>query len=141
MNERYEKLEKLRYLVKQHSLLLQEEARSVAVALFGCASLIVHLGLDQSDLIPPDWYKQSRHSYLKSVIQLLDKLAAWPDIDQLEFLLSSGGDPFTTLQVRLDRQIFRLDPDSSSDTVKPSDLQDSLETQRIYVFSNHPPTD
>ena len=141
VTERYEKLEKLRHVVKQHTLLLQEEARSVAVALFGHVSLIVHLALDHSDLLPPDWYKQAGHPYLQAVTQLLDQLAAWPDIDQLEFLISSGGDPFTTLQVQLDRQIFRLDPLPGIDTVKPSDLQDSLETQRIYVFSSHTPVD
>ena len=141
VTERYEKLEKLRRLVKHHTLLLQEEARSVAVALFGHVSLIVHLGLDNADSLSPDWYKQPQNPYVQSVTQLLDQLAAWSDIDQLEFLISSGEDPFTKLHVRLDRQIFRLAPQLGADTVKPSDLQDSLETQRIYVFSSHTPVD
>lgn len=35
VTERYERLEKLRHLVRMHDLLIQEEARPVAIALFG----------------------------------------------------------------------------------------------------------
>ena len=45
LEDRYQRLEKLRFLVLQQGLLLQEEARSVASALFSQPSLIFHLGL------------------------------------------------------------------------------------------------
>jgi len=35
VTERYERLEKLRYLAQSYDLLLEEEARPVAIALFG----------------------------------------------------------------------------------------------------------
>lgn len=58
VTERYERLEKLRHLAKSHDLLLQEEARPLAIALFDKPSLTVHLGFDQPQLATHDWYKQ-----------------------------------------------------------------------------------
>ena len=92
---RYERLEKLRELGQKHNLLLQEEARSVAVAVFGQMPLIAHLGLDQPDVADDRWYKDDEHPYVKAIASLLDELMTWKDIDQFEFLVSTGGDPFT----------------------------------------------
>ncbi|MEL7511118.1 MAG: bifunctional 3,4-dihydroxy-2-butanone-4-phosphate synthase/GTP cyclohydrolase II [Cyanobacteria bacterium J06554_3] len=136
---RYERLEKLRALAQKHGLLLQEEARSVAVAVFAQMPLIAHLGLDQPGLADSDWYKDCSHPYVEAIASLLDELIAWQDIEQLEFLVSSGSDPFTQLQVRLDRQ--SLPWDATADTsrtqrVLPSDICQSLETQRIYSFGH-----
>lgn len=135
---RYEKLEKLRRLAHERDLLLQEEARSVAVAVFGQMPLIAHLGLDQPDVADPHWYKDSAHPYVEAIATLLDDLIRWPDIDQLEFLVSAGSDPFTQLKVRLDQQIFPWAA-TGENAVTPSDVCQQLETQRIYVFSQHDP--
>ncbi len=141
VTERYDRLEKLRHLVRDHDLLVQEEARSLAVALFGRSSLTVHFGLDQPFLATADWYRDASHPYVAAIINILDELAKWPFVQQIEFLISSGADPLTNLQVQLDRQIFRLNSEPESDTVMPSDLRDQLEMQRIYVFSRHTPID
>ncbi|HEY9647301.1 MAG TPA: bifunctional 3,4-dihydroxy-2-butanone-4-phosphate synthase/GTP cyclohydrolase II, partial [Chroococcidiopsis sp.] len=133
--ERYERLEKLRHLVKPYDLLLQEEARSVAIALFGRSSLIVHLGFDQAGVAEPDWYHDAEHPYVQAIAQILDHIATWPLVERLEFLVSPGHDPMISLQVQLDRQIFDL----RDAAVKPSVLSDRLETQRIYVFDRHTP--
>ena len=133
---RYERLEKLRSLGQKYDLLLQEEARSVAVAVFGQMPLIAHLGLDQPKGVDESWYKNANHDYVKAIASLLDELLNWKDIDQLEFLVSAGGDPFTQLKVRLDQQIFPWSP-SKANSVKPSDVCKQLETQRIYAFSQH----
>ncbi|MEM9088406.1 MAG: bifunctional 3,4-dihydroxy-2-butanone-4-phosphate synthase/GTP cyclohydrolase II [Cyanobacteria bacterium P01_F01_bin.53] len=133
---RYERLEKLRSLGQKYGLLLQEEARSVAVAVFGQMPLIAHLGLDKSNGVSDDWYKDPDHESVKVIAALLDELIAWPDIDKLEFLVSANGDPFTQLKVRLEQQIFPWSA-SGSNSVKPSDVCQQLETQRIYVFSQH----
>jgi 3,4-dihydroxy 2-butanone 4-phosphate synthase/GTP cyclohydrolase II len=45
----------------------------------------------------------------------------------LEFLVSSGVDPLSSLQVQLDRQTFPL-------TQRPSAIGDNLTTQKIYSF-------
>ncbi len=127
VTERYERLEKLRYLVHSQHLLLQEEARPVAIALFGKPSLIIHLGFDQAHLATPDWYKSSRHPYVQAIAQILDTLSEWPQVGRLEFLVSPGIDPLTSLQVQLDRQTFPL-------TVRPSSVCDHLTTQKIYSF-------
>jgi len=137
LNERYERLEKIRYIAKKYDLLLQEEARSLSVALFGESSLIFHLGFDQLDVAPTDWYNQCDHPYKQAIGQILDTLVGWQPVQQLEFLVSAGSDPLMNLQVQLDRQIFRLDKDPNSDALKPSQLCENLETQRIYVFSSH----
>ncbi len=114
-------------MVHSQHLLLQEEARPVAIALFGKPSLIVHLGFDQSHLATPDWYKHSSHPYVKAIAKILDTLSQWPQTGRLEFLVSPGIDPMIGLQVQLDRQTFPL-------TVRPSSLCDNLTTQKIYSF-------
>ena len=137
---RYEQLEKLRKLGQKYGLLLQEEARSVAIAVFGQMPLIVHLGLDQPHLADERWYKEGSHPYVEAIASLLDELLNWQEIDQLEFLVSNGSDPFTQLQVRLDRQILPWPKasDSTSEKLMPSDICKTLDTQRIYVFSSIP---
>ncbi len=127
VTERYERLEKLRHLVHSQHLLLQEEARPVAIAVFGKPSLIVHLGFDQAQLAAPDWYQQSSHPYVQAIAQILDDLSEWPQMGRLEFLVSPGIDPLTSLQVQLDRQTFPL-------TQRPSSVCDNLTTQKIYSF-------
>lgn len=139
--DRYERLEKLRHLAKVHDLLVQEEARALATALFEQSSLVFHLGFDQPLVGQLNWYQQAGHPYTQAIAQILDNLASWPLVEQVEFLVSTGSDPLTNLQVKLDRQIFRLDQPFTNSSIKPSDLSDRLETQRIYAFSSHLPTD
>ena len=141
VEERYQRLEKLRYLALQQGLLLQEEARSVASALFSQPNLIVNLGLDQPEAVQDSWYADCGHPQLSAVANVLDKLVTWPEIDQLAFLVSGGDDPFNRLQVGLHRQVFHRSTPGQQDDVRPSDLCESLETQRIYVFSHHVPMD
>ena len=126
---RYEQLEKLRYLVTESNLVLQEEARPVAIALFGKPSLTFHLGFDQAKLAATGWFEQSNHPYVQAIAQILDKIAAWPNLQRLEFLISSGSDPLTSLQVQLSRQAFSL-------SQLPSSVCEHLETQKIYSFSD-----
>ncbi|MCC5659711.1 bifunctional 3,4-dihydroxy-2-butanone-4-phosphate synthase RibB/GTP cyclohydrolase II RibA [Nostoc sp. XA010] len=128
VTERYERLEKLRHIAKSNDLLLQEEARPLAIAIFDEPSLTVHLGFDQAKVASCDWYQQSGHPYIQAIFQILDNLATLPYIQKLEFLISSGCDPLSNLQVQLDRQTF-------SDGTLPSSISDRLETQQIYSFS------
>ena len=127
VTERYERLEKLRHLAQSYDLLLQEEARPVAIALFGKQNLTFHLGLDQPKVAAPDWYRQLGHPYLQAIVQILDKLATLPHIRSWQFLVSPGVDPLTSLQVQLDRQSFPAD-------TLPSSVCNQLETQKIYTF-------
>lgn len=128
VTERYERLEKMRHLARTNDLLLQEEARPLAIALFDEPSLTVHLGFDQPKVASCDWYHQSGHPYIQAIFQILDNLATLPYIQKLEFLISSGCDPLSNLQVQLDRQTF---PDGTL----PSSISDRLEKQQIYSFS------
>ncbi len=128
LTERYERLEKLRHLAKTYDLLLQEEARPLAIALFDHPSLTVHLGFDQPRLASDDWYKQNAHPYVQAIANILDEIANLPYIEKLEFLISPGVDPLSNLQVQLDRQ-----------TLLPGYLPSSvcnqqLQTQKIYSF-------
>ncbi len=127
VTERYERLEKLRHLASAHNLLVQEEARLVAIALFGQPSLTVHLGFDQAQVAASDWYQQESHPYWQAIAQILDNLATWPHIHEMEFMISPGADPLTSLQVQLDRQTFPL-------SQLPSSVFNQLETQKIYCF-------
>jgi 3,4-dihydroxy 2-butanone 4-phosphate synthase/GTP cyclohydrolase II len=128
VTERYERLEKLRHLAKTHDLMLQEEARPVASALFGQASLIVHLGFEQALVSDADWYKAPGHPYVGAIADILDAVTQWSFVHKLEFIISSGSDPLVGLQVQLDRQTFSL-------RQHPSSICDALETQTIYSFS------
>jgi len=128
VTKRYERLEKLRHIARSHDLLLQEEARPLAIALFDEPSLTIHLGFDQPKVASCDWYRQSGHPYIQAIFQILDKLVTLPYIQKLEFLISSGSDPLSNLQVQLDRQVF-------SHGTPPSSISDRLETQQIYSFS------
>lgn len=127
IQDRYQRLEKLRFLTSSFDLLLQEEARPVARALFPKAPLIVHLGFDQPALATPDWYQEPHHPYLQAVIHILEAVQTWPYLQQLEFLISSGSDPLTSLQVQLKRQNFPLNQLLTVIT--------ALEPQTIYSFS------
>ncbi len=124
---RYAKLDKIRHLAQSYDLLVQEEARPIASALFSNSSLIFHLGFDQPNLAASDWYRDGNHPYIKGIVTILDELASWQDIQQLQFLLASGDDPMIGLQVKLDRQSYPL-------TQKPSELCEHLESQTIYSF-------
>jgi 3,4-dihydroxy 2-butanone 4-phosphate synthase/GTP cyclohydrolase II len=130
IQNRYEHLEKLRHLAAGQDLLLQEEARPVGIALFGEGSMIVHLGFDQAGLAALDWYKDQNHPYVKAIAQILESISKDPDLQTLEFLVSSGGDPLKTLQVGLDRETFPLAQVASACA--------RLEPQTIYSFSAIP---
>ena len=129
VTDRYERLEKLRYLAKTHDLLLQEDARPLAIALFDKPSLAVHLGFDQPGMAAADWYSQTGHPYIQAVSQILDNLIDLPYIEKLEFLVSPGVDPLSNLQVQLDREVFDVG------TAPSSVCHEQLQTQKIYSFT------
>ncbi|NJM95313.1 MAG: bifunctional 3,4-dihydroxy-2-butanone-4-phosphate synthase RibB/GTP cyclohydrolase II RibA [Acaryochloridaceae cyanobacterium CSU_5_19] len=129
VKERYHHLEKLRFLAETQHLLLKEEARPVAIALFGKSSLIFHLGLDQADVAAPDWYQQADHPYLGAIAQILEHLKQWPQVASFEFLISPGSDPLKSLQIKLDRQTIVMDQ-------LPQQICRELTTQTIYSLSN-----
>jgi 3,4-dihydroxy 2-butanone 4-phosphate synthase/GTP cyclohydrolase II len=125
---RYERLDKIRYLAQETDLLVQEEARPSAIALFSNSSLIFHLGFDQPNLAKADWYQDCNHPYLAGIFKILDTLTTWQDVNRLEFLVAPGDDPMTGLQIKLDRQYYGLED-------KPSLLCNALESQIIYSFT------
>ena len=125
---RYEKLDKIRYLAQENNFLVQEEARPIAIALFSNSDLIFHLGFDQAQLADANWYRDRQHPDLVGIMKILDNLAS-QDISRLEFLIASGEDPMTSLQIKLDRQNYSL-------RQKPSKLVNSIENQLIYSFSS-----
>jgi 3,4-dihydroxy 2-butanone 4-phosphate synthase / GTP cyclohydrolase II len=126
--ERYERLEKIRYLANRYNLLLQEEARPVATALFASSDLVFHLGLDQPLQTTPDWFEQPEHPYLLAVTQILDEFKVLCPLAGLEFLLATGSDPLIGLQGKLDRQPYTL-------SSLPSTTAAEWHLQQIYSFT------
>jgi len=126
--ERYHRLEAVRDLARDRHLVVQEEARPVAIALFGTPDLTLHLGFDQAKLATADWFRDAEHPYVKAIFPILDEIAQWDKVARLEFLLSPGDDPMVGLQVQLDRNTFQLGRD------RPSQVCRDLETQTIYSF-------
>jgi 3,4-dihydroxy 2-butanone 4-phosphate synthase/GTP cyclohydrolase II len=137
--EKYQQLEKVRDLARQQGLLAQEEVRSVAVALLGQGKLIINLGLEPPHAVEPEWYNQPGNPHWISLATVLDALVQWPNLQQLEMLVSDGQDPFSRLQVGLSRQTFSIGP--SGKAIYPSELKEQLQTQRIYIFSRHSSND
>ncbi|WP_298617559.1 bifunctional 3,4-dihydroxy-2-butanone-4-phosphate synthase/GTP cyclohydrolase II [uncultured Thermosynechococcus sp.] len=108
--DRYERLEKLRHLAAGVHLLVREEARPVAQAIFGHPNLIVHFGFDQPHLADRHWYQQPEHPYVLAVQTLLRQFCQWPRLKGFEFLVATGGDPMLNLPMHLDRQAYTQQP-------------------------------
>jgi 3,4-dihydroxy 2-butanone 4-phosphate synthase/GTP cyclohydrolase II len=126
--QRYEKLEKLRSLIKTSHFSLQEETRSIAMSIFSKPAIIFHLGFDKPNFITNHWYGNPDHPYLQAILNILDEIANLSDLKTLQFFMSDGYDPMLGLQVNLKRENFSL-------STKPSTLTNQLETQKIYIFS------
>ncbi len=124
IQQRYQYLEKLRSLIKEHDFLLQEETRPVATAVFAQAPLIVNFGLEQSTLATSKWYEQSNHPYLIAIAKVLTEIAQWQNLLKLEFIIASGSDPMIALQIKLERQNLKF--------TELSTAMKHLETQKIY---------
>jgi 3,4-dihydroxy 2-butanone 4-phosphate synthase/GTP cyclohydrolase II len=129
VTDRYQRLERLRELANDYHLLVQEEARPVAIALFGTPDITVHFGFDQPNVASPDWYSNSNHPYVIAISKILDEIASWEEVKRVEFLISSGNDPMTGLQVKLNREPHQPG-------VKPSAVSNHLTLQTIYSFVN-----
>jgi 3,4-dihydroxy 2-butanone 4-phosphate synthase / GTP cyclohydrolase II len=130
VTERYQKLETLRNLGQSHHLLLQEEARPVAIAVFGHPDLTLHLGFDQANLAHTDWYKNPNHPYLQAICHIVKELTQWENILQIELMISGGEDPMTKLQVNLNREKLAFS------SFSPQEFCQHLETQKIYSLIN-----
>ena len=128
VSARYDRLDKLRHLAQQHNVLLKEEGRPVGTALFGTPSLTFHLGFDQANLAVESWYQDPNHPYVQAIFNILDEIAALPQVNRLEFLIANGQDPLTGLQMQLDRHTY---PKAQL----PSTISLQLELQVIYSFS------
>jgi len=137
LTERYDRLEKLRYLAKENDLLLQEETRPVAIAVFSHPSLIFHLGLDQPDIADHDWFKQPDHPYRQGVQAMLQQVVStFTNLGHLELLISTGSDPLTGLQVQLERvNSVGVASPLENRSALPNILTGELQTQKIYKFT------
>ncbi len=127
VTEWYKRLESVRQLARSHKLSLQEEVRPVAQAVFGKASLVVHLGFEDATQPDPDWYAQPNHPYRSAIAQILTDLSTLPQLQQVEFILSPGSDPLVGLQVQLDR-VQLAAPQPLNNLTQP------LSTQTIYSW-------
>jgi len=124
-SQRYEKLEKLRYLVRSNNFVLQEETRPVAIALFSQPTMILHLGFDKPNMVDHHWYSNPNHPYLSAILNILESLSKWEDLAKLQFLMAEGEDPMLGLQVQLERE--KIAPDTSIINMAPK-----LQRQTIY---------
>ena len=97
------------------------------MSLFSPQALIVNFGL--AEPVANNWYQQPDNEYRRAIATLLEQLIQWTDLEELDLLIANGSDPFTTLQVGLDRQLFSWQ--------SPAVIGEKLSTQRIYSFSRH----
>jgi 3,4-dihydroxy 2-butanone 4-phosphate synthase / GTP cyclohydrolase II len=128
LTERYERLERIRFMAQSLGLTIQEETRPVANAVLGPASLILNVGTEVP-LGESSWYGDKTHPHHQAVHHLLASLAQGRTVDQIVFIVGSGADPLTGLQqVQVDRHLYPME--------KLSDLKDDCwQLQTIYGFS------
>ncbi len=124
---RFSQIELLRELFGQHALLIQEERRPVASAVFGTDALVVHIGLSAAEADPNEWYADAQSSCRAAIRSVLTQLIDSQSVESLQFLVSAGQDPLNHLSERLQHQEHPL---SALDKV----LVGILEPQVVYVF-------
>lgn len=123
-----ERFEQLRRLFGQYDLLLQEEARPVAGAVFGPDAMVVHLGLSATSPFAEHWYADSTNTYLQALRAALGDLTQGQPVSSLQFLVANGRDPLGHLSERLQ---YRELPMSALTAI----WSEALEPQVIYSFN------
>lgn len=128
--QRSGRVELLRGLFSRYDLLVQEERRPVASAVFGPDALVVHIGLPAATASGPnEWYRDPASLYRKGLGSALHELASGDTLKSLQFLVSAGSDPLDHLSERLDRRAAAL---RDFDQV----VAGVLEPQIVYAFSD-----
>lgn len=126
--ERSNQIEGLRHLFAQHDLLIQEERRPVASAVFGPAALVVHVGLPPGTVsLPNEWYADLTSPCRRAILAALEELAVTSAPRVLQFLVSSGADPLNHLSEKLQHREAELDHLSEI-------LKGTLEPEVVYTF-------
>jgi len=96
--------ENLRRLAAAEELWVQDEDRSLAVALFGSEAILLQIGLDHA--VPEGllWFRPhpvseaEPHTCLRSVLRLLVRLSQTPGLQSLAWVVSMGADPLAGLR-------------------------------------------
>ncbi len=127
--ERYERLEKVKFLSRGFGLMLEEEVRPMAASILGTdQGLVVNLGTERGEEVSPTWFNESENGYTEAIANLVSQLAKWVTIEKMSFFFSDGSDPLVGLQVQIDRKALAMSEVRST-------LEGELETQLVYVFS------
>ncbi|UFP92628.1 bifunctional 3,4-dihydroxy-2-butanone-4-phosphate synthase RibB/GTP cyclohydrolase II RibA [Gloeobacter morelensis MG652769] len=125
--ERSNQVELLRELFGQQDLLIQEERRPVASAVFGPDAVVVHIGLPAAGQNPNAWYTDPTSACRRTILAALEELVQNNPPQVLQFLVSSGADPLNHLSERLQHR--EEDLASLPDTIKGP-----LSPETVYIF-------
>ncbi len=126
--ERYERLEKVKFLSRGFGLMLEEEVRPMAASILGMEkALVVNLGTERGEEMSATWYLEPENPYTESIANLVSQLAKWVTIEKMALLLSDGSDPLGGLQAQIDRRSLDMNDVRSV-------LEGPLETQLVYSF-------
>jgi 3,4-dihydroxy 2-butanone 4-phosphate synthase / GTP cyclohydrolase II len=126
--ERYERLEKVKFLSRGFGLMLEEEVRPMAASILGTEKgLVVNLGTERGEEMSPTWFLEPENISTESIINLVSQLAKWVTIEKIALLLSDGRDPLAGLQSQIDRRSLDMADVRST-------LEGPLETQLVYSF-------
>ncbi len=126
--ERYERLEKVKFLSRGFGLMLEEEVRPMAASILGTQKgLVVNLGTERGEEMSQTWFLEPENIYTESITNLVSQLAKWVTIEKIALLLSDGRDPLAGLQSQIDRRSLDMADVRSI-------LEGPLETQLVYSF-------
>ncbi len=126
--ERYERLEKVKFLSRGFGLMLEEEVRPMAASILGTEKgLVVNLGTERGEEISQTWFLDPENISTESITNLVSQLAKWVTIEKIALLLSDGRDPLAGLQSQIDRRSLDMADVRST-------FEGPLETQLVYSF-------
>ncbi|MCY7408254.1 MAG: bifunctional 3,4-dihydroxy-2-butanone-4-phosphate synthase RibB/GTP cyclohydrolase II RibA, partial [Alkalinema sp. CAN_BIN05] len=126
--ERYERLEKVKFLSRGFGLMLEEEVRPMAASILGTEKgLVVNVGTERGEKMSQTWFLEPENNYTESITNLVSQLAKWVTIEKIALLLSDGRDPLVGLQAQIDRRSLDMADVRST-------LEGPLETQLVYSF-------
>ena len=126
--ERYERLEKVKFLSRGFGLMLEEEVRPMAASILGTEKgLVVNLGTERGEEMSQTWFLEPENISTESITNLVSQLAKWVTIEKIALLLSDGRDPLAGLQSQIDRRSLNMADVRST-------FEGPLETQLVYSF-------
>ncbi len=109
-------VENVRRTALAEELVIQEERRPLALAIFGAHAVVIQVGLEYKSHAPVPWYEAHTDTFAccQAILRVLLRLAQLVEVNSLAWMVSSGSDPLDALredlkEVMISLEIFQAD--------------------------------